>query len=64
MLNSNEIELLHNCRENICARATAKGLAVPSGIDLYNAIVTEENRVKLPKELSNIKWRRFSSFGI
>ena len=53
MLNSNEIELLHNCRENICARATAKGLAVPSGIDLYNAIVTEENRVKLPKELSN-----------
>lgn len=53
MLNSNEIELLHNCRENICARATAKGLAIPSGIDLYNAIVTEENRVKLPKELSN-----------
>lgn len=53
MLNSNEIELLHNCRENICARATAKGLAVPSGIDLYNAIVTEENRVKLSKELSN-----------
>ena len=53
MLNSNEIELLHNCRENICARATAKGLAVPSGIDLYNAIVTEKNRVKLPKELSN-----------
>ena len=53
MLNSNEIELLHNCRENICARATAKGLAIPSGIDLYNAIVTEENRVKLSKELSN-----------
>lgn len=53
MLNSNEIELLHNCRENIYARATAKGLAVPSGIDLYNAIVTEENRVKLSKELSN-----------
>lgn len=32
---------------------TAEGLAVPSGIDLYNAIVTERNRVKLAEELSN-----------
>lgn len=53
MLNTKEIELLRSCKENICARATAKGLAVPSGIDLYNAIVTERNRVKLAEELSN-----------
>ena len=53
MLNTKEIELLRSCKENICARATAKGLVAPSGIDLYNAIVTEHNRVNLAEELSN-----------